>query len=132
MKNLTVKKLDIYVADFTSWTWQQLLLATPNVEEIDILAFHDFLDLPQLVRNVKVLKVLKIINFVIHPYGLELVPNPYASQEDRAVALEETRKVLKDEFPNSIKASVKELIHHDQDDEQILIEKEANEEPRLI
>ena len=129
MKNLTVKKLDINVADFTSWTWQQLLLTTPNVEEIDILAFDDFSELPQLVRNVKVLKELKIINFVINPYGIELVPNPYATQEDRAVALEETRKVLKDEFPNSIKASVKELIHHDQDDEQILIEKEANEEP---
>ena len=66
MKNLTVKKLDIFVTDFTSWTWQQLLLATPNVEEIDILAFEDFMDLPQLVRNVKVLKKLKIINFVIN------------------------------------------------------------------
>ena len=127
MKNLTVKKLDILVTDFTSWTWQQLLLTTPNVEEIDILAFDDFSELPQLVRNVKVLKELKIINFVINPNGSELVPNPYASQEVRAVALEETRNVLKDEFPNSIKASVKELIH--QDDEQILIEKEANEEP---
>ena len=82
------------------------------------------MDLPQLVRNVKVLKELKIINFVINPYGSELVPNPYASQEDRAVAL--------DELPMSIKASVKELIHHDQDDVQILIEKEANEEPRLM
>ena len=119
MKNLTVKKLDIMSSDFTSWTWQQLLLATPNVEEIDILAFDDFSELPQLVRNVKVLKELKIINFAIN--------DPNASQEDRAVALEETRKVLKDEFPISIKASVKESMEND--DVQILIEKEANEEP---
>ena len=65
-QNLTVKKLDINVTDFTSWTWQQLLLATPNVEEIDILAFDNFIELPQLVRNVKVLKKLKIINVVIN------------------------------------------------------------------
>ena len=65
-QNLTVKKLNIYVTDFTSWTWQQLLLATPNVEEIGIIAFDDFIELPQLVRNVKVLKKLKIINVVIN------------------------------------------------------------------
>ena len=85
------------------------------------------MDLPQLVRNVKVLKELKIINFVINPYGIELVPNPYATQEDRAVALEETRKVLKDEFPISIKASIKEEMYNE--DLQILIEKKAYEEP---
>ena len=56
----------------------------------------------------------------------------YSSQEERAVALEETRKVLKDELPISIKASVKELMDPGHDDVQILIEKEANEEPRLI
>ena len=128
-QNLTVKKLDINVTDFTSWTWQQLLLATPNVEEIDILAFDSFIELPQLIRNVKVLKKLKIINVVINA-GCYNDPVPNASQEERAVALEETRKVLKDELPISIKASVKELM--DDDDEQILIEKEANEEPRLI
>ena len=48
------------------------------------------------------------------------------------MALEETRKVLKDELPISIQASVKELMDPGQDDVQILIEKEANEEPRLI
>ena len=85
------------------------------------------MDLPQLVRNVKVLKELKIINFVIHPDGSHLVPNPYATQEDRAVALEETRKVLKDEFPISIKASIKEEMYNE--DLQILIEKKAYEEP---
>ena len=130
-QNLTVKKLDITVTDFTSWTWQQLLLATPNVEEIDILAFDDFVELPQLVRNVKVLKKLKIINVVINA-GCYDDPVPNASQEERAVALEETRKVLKDELPISIQASVKELMDPGQDDVQILIEKEANEEPRLI
>ena len=60
-------------------------------------------------------------------------PVPNASQEERAVALEETRKVLKDELPISIKASVKELMDPSPNaDVQILIEKEANEEPRLI
>ena len=48
------------------------------------------------------------------------------------MALEETRKVLKNELPISIKASVKELMDPGHDDVQILIEKEANEEPRLI
>ena len=109
-------------------------MATPNVEEIDILAFSDFIELPQLVRNVKVLKELKIINVVINAgcFDDPQPDDPVAIQEERAVALEETRKVLKDELPISIKASVKELMDPGHNDVQILIEKEANEEPRLI
>ena len=54
------------------------------------------------------------------------------AQEKRSVA-EEAMKVLKEELPMKVKASVAELLEgHLEDSSLILIDKEANEDPKLI
>ena len=54
------------------------------------------------------------------------------AQERRLVA-EEAMEVLKEEFPMKVKASVAILLEgHLEDNSLILIDKEANENPKLI
>ena len=54
------------------------------------------------------------------------------AQEKRSVA-EEAMKVLQEELPMKLKASVSEILEgHLEDNLLILIEKEANENPKLV
>ena len=127
--NLTVKKLDlsyfINTCNFTSWIWKKIFEATPNVEEIEVLTYEDFIELPQILRNLNVFKELKILNVSITIQEME-------DQEKRSVT-EEAMKVLKEELPMKVKASVAELLEgHLEDSSLILIDKEANEDPKLI
>ena len=127
--NLTVKKLDlsyfINTCNFTSWIWKKIFEATPNVEEIEVLTYEDFIELPQILRNLNVFKELKILNVSITIQEME-------AQEKRLVA-EEAMEVLKKEFPMKVKASVAILLEgHLEDNSLILIDKEANENPKLI
>ena len=139
--NLSVKKLELpSVWDLTSWNWKKILDSTPNVEEIDVVSWEDFIELPQILRNFKVFKELKILN-VVMIYGNEIMTGPDLTfQEKRAVA-QEAMEVLQKELPIQVKASVKEVMDHQafMDNHgqpwttnlRSLIEKEANEEPRL-
>ena len=137
--NLSVKKLELpSVWDLTSWNWKKILDSTPNVEEIDVRSWEDFIELPQILRNFKVFKELKILN-VVMIYGNEIMTGPDLTfQEKRAVA-EEAMEVLQEELPMQVKASVKEVMDHQAfmdnygnlENLRSLIEKEANEEPRL-
>ena len=138
--NLSVKKLELpSVWDLTSWNWKKTLESTPNVEEIDIFTWEDFIELPQILRNFNVFKELKILNVVIYGNGHEEISGPDLTvQEKRAVA-EEAMAVLQEELPMQVKASVKEVMdqqayiqgHDNLENLRSLIEKEANEEPRL-
>ena len=138
--NLSVKKLELPSVDWdlTSWNWKKILDSTPNVEEIDVVSWEDFIELPQILRNFKVFKELKILN-VVMIYGNEIIDGPDLTfQEKRAVA-QEAMEVLQKELPIQVKASVKEVMDHqafmDNDGNlenlRSLIEKETNEEPRL-
>ena len=139
--NLSVKKLELpSVWDLTSWNWKKILDSTPNVEEIDVRSWEDFIELPQILRNFKVFKELKILN-VVMIYGNEIMTGPDLTfQEKRAVA-QEAMEVLQKELPIQVKASVKEVMDHQafmdnrgrlpETNLRSLIEKEANEEPRL-
>ena len=61
--NLSVKKLELpSVWDLTSWNWKKILDSTPNVEEIDVVSWEDFIELPQILRNFNVFQELKILN----------------------------------------------------------------------
>ena len=138
--NLSVKKLELpSVWDLTSWNWKKILDSTPNVEEIDVVSWEDFIELPQILRNFNVFQELKILNVVIYGNGHEEMSGPDLTvQEKRAVA-EEAMAVLQEELPMQVKASVKEAMAtqaymdylENFENLRSLIEKEANEEPRL-
>ena len=135
--NLSVKKLELpSVWDLTSWNWKKILDSTPNVEEIDVVSWEDFIELPQILRNFNVFQELKILNVVIYGNGHEEMSGPDLTvQEKRAVA-EEAMAVLQEELPMQVKASVKEAMATQAymdylENLRSLIEKEANEEPRL-
>ena len=138
--NLSVKKLELpSVWGFTSWNWKKILDSTPNVEEIDVFTWEDFIELPQILRNFKVFQELKNLSVIIYGNGHDEMKGPDLTfQEKRAVA-KEAMEVLQEELPMQVKASVKEVMdqqayiqgHDNLENLRSLIEKEANEEPRL-
>ena len=144
-KNYDVKKLEFYECDLTFWIWKQIMESTPNVEEIYINTKQDITELPMIVQSLNGFKKLKIL--IVHVDNCceeeELEEVEMLSVEDKKVLAEEAIKIMKNVLPIELKALVAESLDLDHLDDMdngidspanmlILIEKEANEDPKLI
>ena len=141
-KNYDVKKLDLYGPDLTFWIWKQIMESTPNVEEIYINTKQDITELPMMIQSLNGFKKLKIL--IVHVDNCcQEEEVEILSVEVKKVLAEEAIKIMKNVLPIELKASVAEILDLDHLDDMnngidspanmlILIEKEANEDPKLI
>ena len=138
-KNYDVKKLELYGPDLTFWIWKKIVESTPNVEEIHINTTQYITELPMMIQSLNGFKKLKIL--ILHVDNCCEVE--ILSVEDKKILAEEAIKIMKNVLPIELKASVAESLDLDHLDDMdngidspanmlILIEKEANEDPKLI
>jgi hypothetical protein len=141
-KNFDVKKLELYGPDLTFWIWKQIMESTPNVEEIYINTKQDITELPMMIQSLNGFKKLKIL--IVHVDNCcQEEEVEILSVEVKKVLAEEAIKIMKNVLPIELKALVAESLDLDHLDDMdngidspanmlILIEKEANEDPKLI
>ena len=142
--NLEVKRLELQCCDLSFYIWKKIFKATPNVEIIYIYTEQDFNELPQIIQNLSGFKQLKKLTIDVD--NVELGREVLSMEEKTSVA-QEASKIMKKELPIEVKAKVYELLDLDHFDfnnnplnEDIycpankltLIEKEANEEPKVV
>ena len=134
-KNYDVKKLNFYFGDFTFWIWKKIMESTPNVEEIYIYTEQDITELPMMIQSLNGFKKLKSLIVTVDNCceEEELEELEILSMEDKKLLAQETIKIMNDVLPIKVKASVAEILDLDHpEDKLVLIEKEANEDPKLI
>ena len=144
-KNYDVKKLELYGPDLTFWIWKKIMESTPNVEEIYINTKQDITELPMMIQSLNGFKKLKILIFHVDNCceEEEIEEVEILSVEDKKLLAQETIKIMNDVLPIKVKASVAEVLDLDHLDDMdngidspanmlVLIEKEANEDPKLI
>ena len=138
-KNYDVKKLELYNPDLTFWIWNKIMESTPNVEEIYINTNQDMTELPMMIQSLNGFKNLKILNVFVGNCDEEEELSMETKKSVSQKAIEIMRKVL----PKELKASVAENLDLDHLDDMdngidspmnmlILIEKKANQDPKLI
>jgi hypothetical protein len=144
-KNFDVKKIVFGECDLTFWIWKQIMESTPNVEEIYIHTEQDITELPMIIQSLNGFKKLKSLIVQVDNYceEEELEEIEILSMEVKKVLAEEAIKIMKNVLPIELKASVAENLDLDHLDDMdngidspanmlVLIEKEANEDPKLI
>ena len=138
-KNYDVKKLELYGPDLTFWIWKQIMESTPNVEEIYINTKQDITELPMMIQSLNGFKNLKIL----HVHIDNTCKEEELSMETKKSVGQEAIKTMRKVLPKELKASVAEILDLDHLDDMdngvdspmnmlVLIEKEANEDPKLI
>ena len=145
--NLEVKKLELHCCDLSFYIWRKMFKATPNVEIIYIYTEQDFNELPQIIQNLSGFKQLKKLTIDVDNVDNPELGREVLSMEEKTSVAQQACKIMKEELPIEVKSKVYELLdldHFDFNDtpgnEDIycpankltLIEKEANEEPKLV
>ena len=138
-KNYDVKKIVFGECDLTFWIWKKIMESTPNVEEIHIFTEQDITELPMMIQSLNCFKNLKIL----HVHIDNSFEEETLSMETKKLVAQEAIKIMQKVLPKQLKASVAENLDLDHLDDMddgidspanmlILIEKEANEDPKLI
>ena len=118
---------------------KKIMESTPNVEEIHIFTEQDITELPMMIQSLNCFKNLKIL----HVHIDNSFEEETLSMETKKLVAQEAIKIMQKVLPKQLKASVAENLDLDHLDDMddgidspanmlILIEKEANEDPKFI
>ena len=138
-KNYEVKEVAVFFCDLTFWIWKKIMESTPNVEKIYINTEQDIKELPMMIQSLNGFKKLKSLNVYVD----NCLEEEELSVEDKKLLAQKTIKIMNDVLPIEVKASVAEILDLDHIDDMnngivspanmlVLIEKEENEDPKLI